>query len=405
MTVAPPRLPSWAMAQNGDRQLEDQGSSELFQARILIVDDMEANVRLLQRMLASARYPLVDTTVDPRAVYDLHRKNRYDLILLDLDMPRMNGFQVLEGLRALDGDGEVAVVALATQPGERLQALKAGAKDFVTKPFDATEVLTRIANMLEAGMLRHAMKSRRRGLERDLAVAAEIYRALLPTSFPICPGYELAAVSRAADDTSGDVHDIIARPDGRLVMIVADATGHGIGPALSATQLRSMMRMALRLGASLDRIVAEASLQLAADLPSDRFVTAFIGELDPCAHTVEYLAPGQGPLLHWHAASRSPQWLNASGPPFGIAVAPFDHPEPLHLDIGDVVLIATDGIYERANPAGVMFGEVGVEAVMRDAATSTVATIARVLQARADRFAGARAASDDATVILLKRTA
>jgi sigma-B regulation protein RsbU (phosphoserine phosphatase) len=401
------RLPSWSGAQRSATgpQSEPPIANEIYQARILIVDDVDANVRLLQRMLTGARYAHVDTCVDPCIVFELHRTNRYDLILLDLEMPRMNGFEVMEALREIDPDGAVPVIVLAAQQQDRLRALRAGAKDFLSKPFDLTEVLTRIAVMLEVRMLHIAMRQRHKGLERELAVAAEIYRALLPASLPGCPGYELAAVSRSADDTSGDVYDVVARPDGNLVVLVADATGHGVGPALSATQLRSMVRMALRLGAPLDRIVAEADRQLADDLPSDRFVTAFIGELDPNRHTLEYLAPGQGPLLHWHAETSTAEWRNASAPPFGVANGPFEPPPPMVLAVGDVVVLATDGVYERTSTDGVLFGESGVESVMRDAGHSSAQAIGALLQTRTDHFGGPRPPSDDATVLILKRIA
>ncbi len=383
----------------------DPTQRETHQARILIVDDTDANVRLLHRILTNARYQRIDTTTDPGAVFELHRKNQYDLILLDLDMPRMNGFEVMEGLKSLDPEGHLLVVALTSEPSEKLRALRAGARDFVSKPFDVTEVLARVSILLEARMPEIARKQRHKGLERDLAVAAEIYRALLPRSLPTCYGYELTAVSRSADDTSGDVYDIVARPDGGLVLLLADATGHGIGPALSATQLRSMVRMALRLGASLDRIVAEADRQLTADLPPDRFVTAFVGELDPQNHILEYIAPGQGPLLHWHAAPAWPEWRNASGPPFGVGIGPLDRPPPMRLEVGDVVVLATDGVFERSAPSGALFGESGVEELMREAGHQSAQHIGQQLLARTDTHAGGKPLEDDATLIILKRTA
>jgi phosphoserine phosphatase len=378
---------------------------DILQARILVVDDAEANVRLLRRILTNARYARVDSTVDPCAVFELHRRQPYDLIILDLDMPRMSGFDVMESLKALEPDDNLPVVAIAGEPGHKLRALRAGARDFIGKPFDMHELLARVAILLEVRIPEVHRRRRHRGMERDMAVAAEIYRALLPSSLPACPGYEIAAASRAADDTSGDVYDVVARPDGRLALLLADATGHGIGPALSATQLRSMVRMALRLGASLDRIVAEADRQLAADLPPDRFVTAFLGELDPAAHVLEYVAPGQGPLLHWHAGPAWAEWRNASGPPFGVAVCPFERPPPMRLAPGDVIVLATDGVFERTSPTGGLFGEAGVEATLREIGDRSAQAIGHRLLERADAFAGGRAQEDDATIVILKRTA
>ena len=128
-------------------------ASDILNAKVLIVDDLEANVELLARLLASAGYTSVTSTMNPLEVCELHRKNCYDLILLDLQMPVMDGFQVMEGLKEIDPDGYFPVIVITAQPAHKLRALEAGARDFVSKPFDVVEVKTRIRNMLEVRML------------------------------------------------------------------------------------------------------------------------------------------------------------------------------------------------------------------------------------------------------------
>jgi PAS domain S-box-containing protein len=127
--------------------------SDILNASVLIVDDQEANVSLLVQMLQDADYARVTSTMNPQEVCALHRKNRYDLILLDLQMPGMDGFQVIEALKANDADAYLPVVVITAQPGHKLRALQAGAKDFISKPFDLVEVKTRIHNMLEVRLL------------------------------------------------------------------------------------------------------------------------------------------------------------------------------------------------------------------------------------------------------------
>jgi PAS domain S-box-containing protein len=127
--------------------------SAILSAKVLIVDDQEANVRLLERMLAGAGYTSVVSTIDPFQVCELHRKNSYDLILLDLQMPGMDGFQVMEGLKAIEIDGYLPVLVITAQPEHKLRALKAGARDFVSAPFDVAEVLMRVHHMLEVRLL------------------------------------------------------------------------------------------------------------------------------------------------------------------------------------------------------------------------------------------------------------
>ena len=128
-------------------------ASEILDASILVVDDQEANVSLLERMLRGAGYTSIASTMDPHAVCELQRKNRYCLILLDLQMPGMDGFQVMEGLKDIEKDDYLPVLVITAEPAHKLRALQAGAKDFISKPFDLTEVLTRVRNMLEVRLL------------------------------------------------------------------------------------------------------------------------------------------------------------------------------------------------------------------------------------------------------------
>jgi PAS domain S-box-containing protein len=141
---------------------------DLLNARILIVDDQESNVMLLAQMLSEAGYVHVDSTTNPREVFALHRKNHYDLILLDLQMPGMDGFQVMEGLKTNEADGYLPVLVITAQPGHKLRALQAGAKDFISKPFDLVEARTRIHNMLEVRLLYKKLENYSKVLEQTV---------------------------------------------------------------------------------------------------------------------------------------------------------------------------------------------------------------------------------------------
>jgi len=129
------------------------GADEIHNARILIVDDKAANILLLESTLQRAGYLAIAKTMDPNEVCRLHRENRYDLILLDLVMPGMDGFQVMEGLKEIEQDGYLPVLVITAVPEHKLRALNAGARDFLSKPLDLAEVLTRVNNMLEVRLL------------------------------------------------------------------------------------------------------------------------------------------------------------------------------------------------------------------------------------------------------------
>jgi len=141
---------------------------EILNASILIVDDQQSNVLLLEEMLRDVGYACIASTTDPYAVCELHRKNRYDLILLDLQMPGMDGFQVMEGLKEIETDGYLPVLVITAQPDHKLRALAAGAKDFIGKPFDLIEVQTRIHNMLEVRLLYKKLANSNKVLERTV---------------------------------------------------------------------------------------------------------------------------------------------------------------------------------------------------------------------------------------------
>ena len=141
-------------------------ATEILNASILIVDDQEANVMLLEQVLRNAGYTRIASTMDPQAVRALHQQHRYDLILLDLQMPEMDGFEVMEGLRDLEAGSYLPVLVITAQPGHKLRALQAGAKDFVSKPFDLVEVKTRIHNMLEVRLLYQKLGQYSKSLEQ-----------------------------------------------------------------------------------------------------------------------------------------------------------------------------------------------------------------------------------------------
>ncbi|MBI5070056.1 MAG: sigma-54-dependent Fis family transcriptional regulator [Deltaproteobacteria bacterium] len=155
------------------------GANEVRAGKILIVDDQESDVRLLERALGDAGYTEVTSTVEPREVYDLYRANRYDLILLDLVMPGMDGFQVLESLKELEVDGYLPVLVVTAEPAHKLRALRAGARDFVSKPLDLAEVVARVHNLLEVRLLHAETRCLYDQVRAEQAQQQALERALL----------------------------------------------------------------------------------------------------------------------------------------------------------------------------------------------------------------------------------
>jgi adenylate cyclase len=157
-------------------------SSDIHHGKVLIVDDQEVNVLLLEQMLRGAGYVCIASTMDPCEVCELHFKNRYDLILLDLQMPGMDGFQVMESLKKIETGGYLPVLVITAQPDHKLRALKAGAKDFISKPFDLAEVLIRVYNMLEVRLLHLETKKLYDRVVAEQKVSERLLLNVLPQS-------------------------------------------------------------------------------------------------------------------------------------------------------------------------------------------------------------------------------
>ena len=157
-------------------------SSDILHGKILIVDDKKANVLLLDRMLKGAGYASISSTTDSVMVCELHLKNSYDLIILDLEMPGMDGFQVMENLKEIESHSYLPVLVLTAQPTHKLRALKAGAKDFISKPFDLAEVLIRVHNMLEVRLLHLQTKQLYNRVVAEQKVSERLLLNVLPHS-------------------------------------------------------------------------------------------------------------------------------------------------------------------------------------------------------------------------------
>jgi phosphoserine phosphatase len=241
-------------------------------------------------------------------------------------------------------------------------------------------------------------------LHEEIRVAREIQMSGLPDTMPTLPGYDGAGLFRPTEQTGGDLFDFVPVGQHGMFLLLGDATGHGIGPALSATQVRAMVRVALRLGADLDAIHAQVNNQLLHDLPDDRFVTAFLGLLDVRSHTVRFHAAGQAPLLHLHAATGEVTWQGATTIPMGaLELAEADPSHTLEMAPGDVLGLISDGIYEYHDQQGQLFGEERVANVVREFQHRSMAEVAERLLLAAQEFGNGVRQEDDITIVMLRR--
>jgi sigma-B regulation protein RsbU (phosphoserine phosphatase) len=278
-------------------------------------------------------------------------------------------------------------------------------------PFDedderiATILAAHCAVVLQRAMLleEYVLKQK---MERDLALAREIQMSSLPQQMPTLAGYEFTAWSLPADEAGGDVYDALNLGEQRVALLMADATGHGIGPAISVSQLRAMFRMGLLLGADLAELMSKINLQLTSDLPAGRFITAFAGILDSTDHKIHYISGGQAPLMHFRAAEDRVDWLDASTLPMGIqAWPPLIFPPAVEMRPGDIFALISDGIFDYADRTGELFGKERVEDLIRSRRNETLEEIRKKLCETVRVFSGGLPQEDDMTVLFARRNA
>lgn len=266
----------------------------------------------------------------------------------------------------------------------------------------ATALAAQCAVAIQRMKLLEEMLAKQR-MERELEVAKDIQRRVLPKSMPHLPGYEIAGWSRAADQTGGDIFDVI-ETGGRVMLLLGDATGHGIGPALSVTQVRAMLRMAVRLGAGLDDSFRQINDQLSDDLSANRFVTGFLGVLDTARHEIAYHSGGQGPILHFHAARSEATLAAATTLPMGMMpILKLKEPRVAPIEPGDVFALITDGIFEYESGTGEMFGETRVVDLFRAHSGSSADELLKTIVAEVDAFAAGAPQKDDMTLVIVRR--
>ena len=240
-------------------------------------------------------------------------------------------------------------------------------------------------------------------MRHELEMAREVQMSTLPAAMPALDSYDVCATFRPAELTGGDTYDV-ALVDGRLLIVLGDATGHGIAPALSVTQMHAMLRMAFRLGADLDTAFIQVNNRLAETLADDRFITAFIGVIDPTTDELRFHSGGQGPIFIHRAADRT--WERYKPTSFPLGAMPLASVRPAvstRLLPGDILTVVSDGIFEYENAHAEQFGEARVQELIAANRERSMADVLARLNASVATFASGALQQDDMTAVLVKR--
>lgn len=385
--------------------------------RILIVDDEPLNIDYLQQELEGSEFVTLTASNGQEALDRVARESP-DLILLDIMMPVMDGFEVLRRLKAdaVTRSLPVIIISAASDVSSVVKGIQLGAEDYLPKPFEPTLLRARISSGLEKKRLHDLEQRYLKGLERELDIAREIQQGFLPAELPQVPGWELAAYFQAAREVAGDFYDAFVLPDGRLVCLVGDVCGKGVGAALFMTLFRSLLRAPFTSNFSrqpegapgfspserLQQVVSFTSNYVAdTHAEANMFATVFMGVFDPANGTLTYVNCGnEAPLL---VSGASMTTLDPTGPVIGIIPGARFGVQQVKLKKGDMLVAFTDGITDATNASDEIFGRERLSSVIGEGAASPDATLA-TLERRLAAFVGGAPQFDDITLLAVKRS-
>ena len=395
-------------------------SAQMQESTILIVDDLDANVELIQGILRVAGYTSVHSTTDPNTVCAMHRENRYDLILLDLVMPGIDGFQVMEDLKEVEEHGYLSVIVITAQPAHRLRALEAGAKDFIGKPFDIAELRARVHNLLEVRLLhlqakRHSLEleetvreleasreEERKSIERETAMARETQKSLLPRSLPQFENFRIYAFNNPTRSLGGDLYEFLQLSSGAWVGMLADASGKGMSAALLSSMTLGAINMELRSGTEPDEALNRLNKLLCAKSLPSQFVTLFIFLLHPDG-TGRFISAGHTPVYVFRAATGKVEVFESEAYMLGMFDFATYRPRKFLLGKGDILVVYSDGLIRAENPQHELFGvERLLEVIHREGPLGGRAVEQGLLQA-IDDFTTGIPQPDDVTFVIVEK--
>jgi serine phosphatase RsbU (regulator of sigma subunit) len=402
-------------------------SSDILNSKVLIVDDQEANVRLLERILRGAGYASVASTMDPRGVCELHRQNRYDLILLDLQMPGMDGFQVMEGLKEIETEGYLPVLVITAEPGHKLRALQAGAKDFISKPLDLAEVRARAYNMLEVRLLHMETKKyskvlertvreleasrevirlkdleERKKLDQELALAEETQKSLLPHCLPQFENFRIHAFNNPTRYVGGDFYDFLQLSSGDWIGVLADVSGKGISAALLSSMLLGALSTEFRYVTEPQEVLNRVNQLLFEKSLPGRFVTLFLFLLSPQG-VGQFIGAGHNPAYLFRSATGKIEELSSGNLILGAFASVAYQSCPLHLHQGDILVVYSDGLTEARNQQEEMFGEERLLKIIQQEAPSGSHALQQKFLKAIEEFTQGMPQADDITYLVVEK--
>lgn len=381
-------------------------------AHLLVVDDLEVNRDLLARRVRRLGHA-ADMAENGRAALDMLADGDWDLVLLDITMPEMDGYETLRRIKNDAALAHIPVIMISAidETDSVVRCIELGADDYLTKPFNPVILQARIESSLNKKRLADQKQATLQAMSRELEIGRRIQQGFLPQSLPQPAGWRIAGLCRPARQVGGDFYDALLLPGGQLAFVVADVCDKGVGAALYMALFRSLLRATLGQApateaspATLLRSVALLNDYIAIEHGHENmFATLFVGILDPRTGKIDYLNAGHDPPMLYHQEGGLVERLAPTGPAVGLMPGVRHAAAAAVLCPGDRLLAFTDGIPEAYGSSGAL-GETMLLELLATHADDADSLLAAVLE-RLGAHVGEHDSSDDLTLLCVQREA
>ncbi len=372
---------------------------------ILIVDDTPANLKLLSQILSSHGYKIRVALSGSQALTSVELAQP-DLILLDIKMPDMNGFEVCRQLKANSKTSQIPVIFISALNDlqDKLQGFHVGGLDYISKPFQIEEVLARVKSHLYIRRAQQILQMNNDRMQRELNLAWHLQMNFLPQKFPDVPNWQFSAALQPARETSGDFYDVFKLPDDRIVVLIADVVDKGVAAALLMVLAWSLLRERISLYPEHpEQVFFDVNQRILSILNDLEYVTVFLGILDPNSGKMVYANAGHNPPLWFRDSSPNPNQLGRTGLPLGVSEDFGWSQSEIMIEPDDILLVYTDGVTEACNQMGDYVGLQHLAECVKAIVLEDAETIISKILEELDLFLDNEPPQDDLTLIVIKR--
>jgi serine phosphatase RsbU (regulator of sigma subunit) len=369
---------------------------------ILIVDDNPVNLQLLVRTLDGSGHRILAAR-SAAAALEIARQAHPDIVLLDVMMPDMNGFEVCTRLKADAATQDIAVIFLSAlgDVDDKVSGLTLGAVDYITKPIQPEEVQVRVSNHLMRRYLERELRRSRDRLDRELAKAARLQQQLLPRELPSAQGIEFGRMYRTSRHAGGDYYDVLDLGEGRLAVVVADVSGHGASAAIVMAMIRSVLHAHPGHGDDPAAMLGYVNRHFTYLWDDVIFATAIYAVVDVRQRTITFACAGHPPPLLIQRGTPARRLDIKATFPLLLGELPGISSSTYTFNEGDRLLFYTDGVTDRENAAGEPFEVERLTAALEGCRDLPVSLAVDCITGQIDQFAIDNEADDDQTLLML----